>query len=58
MDINLTEEVNQVRRFRNWVAHGRRETPENNVTPEAAFDRLERYLKLLRAPEPEPPLET
>jgi hypothetical protein len=27
MDIDLTEQVNQVRKFRNWVAHGRRGRP-------------------------------
>ena len=49
MDDDLTAQVNQVRKFRNWVAHGRRDTPENNVTPEGAFERLGRYLDLLTA---------
>jgi hypothetical protein len=53
MDDDLTAQVNQVRRFRNWVAHGRRDTPENNVTPEGAFERLGRYLDLLTALPPE-----
>jgi hypothetical protein len=44
MDVDLTEPVNQVRRFRNWVAHGRRGEPENSVDPERAIDRLRRYL--------------
>ncbi len=47
MDTDLTERVNQVRKFRNWVAHGRRDAPENNVLPDEAIDRLERYLGLL-----------
>jgi hypothetical protein len=47
MDMDLTEQVNQVRRFRNWVAHGRRDAPENNVASEDALDRLGRYLGLL-----------
>ena len=47
IDNDLTAQVNQVRKFRNWVAHGRRDAPENNVTPEDAFDRLARYLDLL-----------
>jgi hypothetical protein len=56
MDVNLTEQVNQVRKYRNWVAHGRREAPEHNVTPEMAFDRLGRYLALMTASLPaEPP---
>jgi hypothetical protein len=40
---NLVEEVNQVRRWRNWVAHGRR--PESR--PMAAYDRLSEFLNLL-----------
>jgi hypothetical protein len=68
MDTDLTAQVNQVRRFRNWVAHGRRDAPENNVAPQDALDRLGRYLGLLAGmsepsiaspqplvPEPPPP---
>jgi hypothetical protein len=47
MDTDLTEEVNQVRTFRNWVAHGRRDEPPNNVHPDQAIDRLQRYLERL-----------
>jgi hypothetical protein len=47
MDVDLTAQVNQVRKFRNWVAHGRRGQPENSVEPEAAMDRLRRYLARL-----------
>jgi hypothetical protein len=47
MDVGLTAQVNQVRKFRNWVAHGRRGRPENSVEPEAAMDRLRRYLARL-----------
>jgi hypothetical protein len=47
MDVDVTEQVNQVRRFRNWVAHGRRGRPENSVGPDAAMDRLRRYLERL-----------
>lgn len=53
MDDDLTAQVNQVRKFRNWVAHGRRDTPENHVTPEGAFERLGRYLDLLTASQPD-----
>lgn len=45
---DLIEQVNQVRRYRNWVAHGRRGTPPALVTPEAARDRLERFLAFLQ----------
>jgi len=35
MDGDLTTQVNQVRKFRNWVAHGRRDEPENSVDQKA-----------------------
>lgn len=44
MDSDLTAQVNQVRTFRNWVAHGRRERPVNNIDPERAVERLRHYL--------------
>jgi hypothetical protein len=45
IDSNLIEEVNQVRRYRNWVAHGRHGAQPAAVTPEKAYDRLTRFLK-------------
>jgi hypothetical protein len=47
VDVDLTAQVNQVRKFRNWVAHGRRDQPENRVEPDGAIDRLRRYLARL-----------
>ncbi len=44
---DLLEEVNQVRKYRNWVAHGRRTEQPANVTPAVAFDRLNRFLDML-----------
>jgi hypothetical protein len=49
LDPNLKTLVDQVRRYRNWVAHGRRGTRENNVVPEHALRRLEDFLQLLDA---------
>lgn len=48
IDVDLVEQVNQVRKYRNWVAHGRRggEIPAN-VTPLAAYDRLRVFLAAL-----------
>ena len=46
----LIEEVNQVRRYRNWVAHGRRAKRPDKVEPEAAYDRLSRFLALILPP--------
>jgi hypothetical protein len=44
VDASLIEEVNQVRRYRNWVAHGRRAAQPAAVDPTTAFDRLNRFL--------------
>jgi hypothetical protein len=44
---DLVEEVNQVRRYRNWVAHGRRADRPEAVDPETAFSRLKRFLELI-----------
>lgn len=42
-DAGLVEEINQVRRYRNWVAHGRRGEQPAQVTPRVAYDRLRRF---------------
>lgn len=44
---DLVTQVNQVRDFRNWVAHGRRDRPKNNVDPKSAYDRLREFLDAL-----------
>ncbi len=41
---NLVEEVNQVRVYRNWVAHGRRGKQPALVDPTSAYDRLSDFL--------------
>lgn len=46
-DKGLIEEVNQVRRYRNWVAHGRRGEEPDQVSPDAAFSRLRRFLAMM-----------
>jgi hypothetical protein len=43
----LVTEVDQVRDYRNWVAHGRRAEPTNNVTPDIAFQRLSNFLNAI-----------
>lgn len=48
----LIEEVNQVRRYRNWVAHGRRGVQPPSVDPNIAFERLSRFLDLLAGESP------
>jgi hypothetical protein len=44
LDANLLEQVDQVRRYRNWVAHGRRGKQPELVDPARAFDRLNQFL--------------
>lgn len=44
---DLVTQVNQVRDYRNWVAHGRRDAPDNVVSPLASYDRLKRFLDAL-----------
>lgn len=44
---DLITQVDQVRDYRNWVAHGRRDAPTNNVTPRMAYDRLTEFLAAL-----------
>lgn len=48
---NLVEQVDQVRKYRNWVAHGRRKRPEHNVSPQQAFERLKEFLAAVGIPE-------
>jgi hypothetical protein len=52
-DNNLIEEVNQVRRYRNWVSHGRRGAQPALVSPPIAYDRLTRCMALLFPPVPD-----
>jgi hypothetical protein len=41
---NLIEEVNQVRKYRNWVAHGKRGPQPPFVAPDVAYRRLTSFL--------------
>jgi hypothetical protein len=51
---DLIEQVNQVRRYRNWVAHGRRGQPPGNppipIDPRTAYERLKRLLEIIQPP--------
>ncbi|HSQ57778.1 MAG TPA: hypothetical protein VLM40_18795 [Gemmata sp.] len=51
---DLVEQVNQVRRYRNWVAHGRRPEmkPDALVQPKEAYQRLKALLAVIRPPTP------
>jgi hypothetical protein len=47
LDANLVEKVNQVRRYRNWVAHGRRGVKPSSVDPSTAYQRLSEFWSLV-----------
>jgi hypothetical protein len=55
---DLVTQIDQIRDYRNWVAHGRRERAKdmNNVNPRNAYERLKAFLVGLGiAPESEEP---
>jgi hypothetical protein len=52
---DLVAQVDQVRQYRNWVAHGRRGDPKANVTPQMAFDRLQAFLQCISLTESDKP---
>jgi hypothetical protein len=47
---NLVEEVHQVRRYRNWVAHGKKGKQPDSIEPAAAYKRLGQFLEVLNLP--------
>ncbi len=52
VEAELVTQIDQVRAYRNWVAHGRREAPTNNVTPAMAYERLGKFLSVLEEEKP------
>ncbi len=54
---DLIESVNQVRKYRNWVAHGRRKEKPESVSPQVAYDRLRAFLEAVCPAPIVPPLE-
>ncbi|HZT80677.1 MAG TPA: hypothetical protein VFA26_10660 [Gemmataceae bacterium] len=52
LDANLIEKVNQVRRYRNWVAHGRRGPQPPAVSPQSAYMRLQQFLVMVETTPP------
>lgn len=49
--VNLSDRVRQVRRYRNWITHGRRGKPHGAVDPKTARDALTEFLNLLAPPD-------
>ena len=59
LDSSLVEQVAQVRKYRNWVAHGRGgDQPDEAVDPQTAYQRLQRFLTLMATVENTPPRES
>ena len=54
---NLLEQVSQVRKYRNWVAHGKRTSQPDTVRPDVAYKRLQKCLASLFPAVPEPWIE-
>lgn len=44
---DLAEQVRQVRRYRNWVSHGRRGKQLTAIEPKTAYQRLRAFLELI-----------
>lgn len=47
---DLAEQVRQVRRYRNWISHGRRGKQQQPIDPKTAYQRLRSFLELLLPP--------
>ncbi|WP_439630938.1 hypothetical protein [Gemmata sp.] len=47
---DLAEQVRQVRRYRNWLSHGRRGSTQRKIDPRTAYQRLAKFLTLLLPP--------
>ncbi len=48
---SLVEEVNRVRHYRNWVAHGRKEADRPKpMLPRNAYDNMQAFLEHIRRP--------
>lgn len=55
IDHNLAEEVNRVRKYRNWIAHGKKPGGEPKFPvgePKQVYDQLRQFLELLEKPAP------
>jgi hypothetical protein len=46
---DLAEQIRQIRRYRNWLAHGQRGTVPRKIEPKTAYQRLRQFLELLRS---------
>jgi hypothetical protein len=50
---DIAEQVRQVRRYRNWISHGRRGKTLTKIEPKTAYERLSKFLELVL---PSPPV--
>lgn len=47
---DIAEQVRQVRRYHNWLSHGRRGKEQRKIEPKTAYERLRKFLELLLPP--------
>lgn len=47
IDSRLVGDVKQVKRYRDWVAHGRRSPVPTQMNPKTAYDRLSEFVRAL-----------
>lgn len=49
---DAAEKVRQVRRYRNWISHGRRGKQLRPIPPQTVYDRLREFLEIVSPPPP------
>jgi hypothetical protein len=47
---DIAEQVRQVRRYRNWLSHGRRGKEQRKIEPKTAYERLRKFLEIILPP--------
>jgi hypothetical protein len=48
----VADQVRRIRKYRNWVSHGRRGTPQPTIEPKTVYDQLRAFLVLILPPPP------
>ena len=48
----IADRVRRIRKYRNWLSHGRRGKPQSAIEPKTAYDQLRDFLALILPPLP------
>jgi hypothetical protein len=48
----LADQVRRIRKYRNWVSHGRRGKPQPTIVPRIVYEQLRAFLVLILPPPP------